>query len=237
MSQYNKGEFTIVPSKSARKGLKPALQVVYMWLCDHSNDKMESYPSRSVLAEECGMSIDTLDDTIKKLITLGMISKDPRYINNEHTSNLYKVNIIEKVAEETGEVVGKLPPRSGKTPTQNSTHITQPITIAKAIVGTDKKTRGNPDSIEVVETFMSITGLRLSDMTKQRQYASRLLKRESKEAVLQSIQVVAATMDDTYAPRISDIVKLYYKWADLQLYARKKFRPKVSKSVVDLGTL
>lgn len=234
--KFNKGEFTLVPSKTARRGLKPALQVVYMWLADHANDNMECYPSRNVLAEECGVSVDTLDDTIKKLIDLELIEKEDRYHNSTQISNLYTINIVEVAANSGGGAV-KTTLGGGKNQTQNSTQLTQPITLSNDNVELVKKPRGNPDSIEIVESFMSITGLRLSDMTKQRQYASRLLKREGKETVLGAIQVVAAIMDDKYAPRISDLAKLYYKWSDLQLYARKKAKPAGRVEQVDLNQL
>ena len=85
-----------------------------------------------------------------------------------------------------------------------------------------KVSYGNPDINEILETFTIKTGIKLTNIKRQRQFASTLLKSESKERILSAIDFVAGIMDDKYAPRVSDIEKLYYKWGELQLYGRKK---------------
>lgn len=242
MAKFDKGQFTIVPSKEARNGMHPTLQCVYMWLCDHSDSKMQSFPSRKVLAAEAGISVDTLDRALAKLEELGMIKKEARYNDGEQMSNLYTVNMITTLRKTGGEGGAKTTPPSSKSPTQNSTQLTQPNSISKDIGASsltkpaEKKVYGNPEVNTVIESFSSLTGLRLTKIAEQRRYASLLIKAHGLENVLAGCAVVAATIEDQYAPRISDIKSMYYKFSDLQLYARKK-APKETKQPVDLDNL
>jgi len=96
---------------------------------------------------------------------------------------------------------------------------------------------GNPDISEVLDTFTKLTGLKLTNIKRQRRFASTLIKREGKDNVLTGIAFVASIMDDKYAPRIADIEKLYYKWGELQLYGRKKSASARETTLVDLSTL
>lgn len=241
--KYNKGDFTVVPSKNARKGLKPVLQTAYTWLAEHSNDNMESWPSRKVLAEEVGVSIDTLDKALKDLVELGLIKKEERYVDNEQTTNMYQVMIVDKVK---GAVKTTLPSR--KIPTQNSTQLTQPINSNTNVLELSddsdllkpqpKAVYGNPDVTAVLEMFTSITGLRLNKVALQRRYASLLLKSGNTiEDVRAGLAVVAASMDDKYAPSISNIEDLYHKWGKLQVYARKRGAQANKRNTDDLDSL
>lgn len=236
MSKFNKGEFTVVPSKSAREGLKPVLQTVYTWLCDFGDENLESYPSRPALANKCGISVDTLDKAVKDLIDMGMIEKKERYVNNEQTTNIYQAKIVEKA-------VGNLRPPSRKNPTQNSTQLTQPITSTN-VEGTSssllapipKKSFGNPDVNEVIQMFEKTLDIKLSRVVNQRRAASTLIKRYGKDYVLQGIVAAANCSDDQYAPHISSVEDLQEKWNKLVIYYRKK--KKTNKSnVVDLDGL
>lgn len=125
--RYFKGEFTVVPSKSARRGLPPAQQVVYMWLCDYANDDMTSFPSRKTIAADCGMSVRSVDAACMALEKKGLISKQQRYKGGEKTTSLYTVNIVEP--ERPGGSAESAPPSAkiGTTPRAKSAHRTQPI--------------------------------------------------------------------------------------------------------------
>lgn len=244
MAKFDKGEFTLVPSKTARSGMNPTLQCVYMWLCDHSNEKMQSYPSRKVLAAECGISVDTLDKALTRLEEYGMVTKESQYKNNEQTTNLYTVNIIDTPPQKQEGVAVKTTLGGRKSPTQNSTHITQSnkLTIsndigASSLMKPEKKEYGNPEVNKLIETFSSLTGLRLMKMTEQRRYGSLLIKANGIDNCLAACAVVGATMEDQYAPRISDIKELYYKFGQLQVYARKKQGESKKGQVKDLSEL
>lgn len=243
MAKFNKGEFTLVPSKTARRGLKPTVQVVYVWLSEYADDSMKSFPSRRRLADDCGVSVDTLDRALAELEQLGLIKKEHRIINNENTSNLYTVNIVDKPLQKKSEVAAKTTLPSTEIAAQNSTHITQPNnTISKDIGASSlmqpkKQEYGNPDVNKLVETFSSLTGLRLMKMTEQRRYGSLLIKANGLDNCLAACAVVAATIEDQYAPRISDLKELYYKFGQLQVYARKKQGESKKGQVQDLSEL
>lgn len=102
---------------------------------------------------------------------------------------------------------------------------------------TRQKSYGNPDINEILKSFTEVTGLRLVNVKRQRRFASTLLKVEPKSRILGAIQFIGATMTDRYAPRITDIEKLYYKWNDLEMYGRKKASTMINNKQVDLKDL
>ena len=142
-----------------------------------------------------------------------------------------------------GGVAAKTTLPSRKSPTQNSTQLTQPNkTISKDIGASSlmeptKQTYGNPEVNQLLETFTSLTGLRLTKLTEQRRYGSLLIKAHGLENVLAGCAVVAATIEDQYAPRISDLKEMYYKFGQLQVYARKKQGEAKKGQVQDLSEL
>lgn len=239
MSKFNKGEFTVVPSKTALKGLKPVLQATYFWLCDHSNDSMESWPSRKTLAAEAGISVDTLDKALKDLVALGLIKKEERYIDNEQATNMYHVMIVDKV---NGAAKTTLPSR--KSPTQNSTQLTQPIT-STIVEGTSssllapqpKKEFGNPDVNEVIQSFEKAFDIKLGRVAMNRRAASTLIKGYGKDVVLQGVLAAAAASGDQYAPHIASVEDLRDKWNKLIIYYRKKNKEGQATRPVDLSEL
>lgn len=135
--KYQKGEFITIPNKSAIRGLEPTLQVIFLWLCDHSDDTMQSFPSRKTLAAECGVSIRTFDRGMQELVNKGFIVKSARYNGTEQTTNLYEVVIFAQSSDNSAGGGVKSALGGDKNSTQNSTHLTQPIelnTITNVIV-------------------------------------------------------------------------------------------------------
>jgi predicted transcriptional regulator len=238
LAKFNKGEFTTVPSKSARKGLKPVLQTVYTWLCDFSDENMESYPSRKVLAEYSGVSIDTLDRSINELVELGLVKKTERYINNEQTTNIYQAQIVEKA-------VGNMRPPSRKNTTQNSTHITQPITTTNVVEETKvsllkplpSRTYGDPEVNQVIESFETIFGFKLSRMKQQRIAATHLIKAYGVDKTIGGIGAAAAIAGEEYAPQIASIEELWQKWGKLVNYYKKEGKKVAQTQSVNLDEL
>jgi hypothetical protein len=102
---------------------------------------------------------------------------------------------------------------------------------------TRQKSYGNPDINEILKSFTEVTGLRLVNVKRQRWAASTLLKVEPKSRILGAIQFIGATMSDRYAPRITDVEKLYWKWNELEIYGRKKASTMVNNKQVDLKDL
>lgn len=139
--KYNKGEFTIVPSKSARRGLPPIQQTVYTWLSDYADDNNKSFPSRKKLAADCGITLRTLDNALIALEEIGLVKKTNRYIKNEKTSNLYEIIMVE------GEVEGRAynaRPSAGNdtTPRAADAHRTQTNTNSLTLTTSGKELPG-----------------------------------------------------------------------------------------------
>jgi len=88
-----KGSFSIFPSNMC-KGLPVYEQIVFIWICHHTNNEGACFPSLNTLASECGVSKDTITRSIKKLEDRGYITKIIRKNENgENLSNLYTVVI------------------------------------------------------------------------------------------------------------------------------------------------
>ena len=78
--------------------LKPRDFFVYCCLLRHSDNKNGScFPSRRVIAKECGIDRKTVDYAIENLSDLGLVTKIQRHRENgTRTSNLYYVtNLLE----------------------------------------------------------------------------------------------------------------------------------------------
>jgi len=97
--QYRKGTFITVPNKQVLYGLDPQSQVLFMWLNSFSNEDGECYPSIERLSEACGMSQDTVIRRMAVLEEKGFIKKEPQFVENRQTTNLYTVQLIDGVAD------------------------------------------------------------------------------------------------------------------------------------------
>ena len=95
----------------------------------------------------------------------------------------------------------------------------------------------DPEINQVLEEFTKVTGLKIINVRKQRDYAKRLLKREGKSNILDAIAFLQYISEDRYAPRVTDLEKLYFKWNDLMLYAKKKKLVPRAETKVDLTNL
>ena len=69
----------------------PALRV-YLSLKERSNDRDESWPSRSTLARDCGMNVKTVDRALDVLVEIHALTIEPRIsAKGDRTSNLYRL--------------------------------------------------------------------------------------------------------------------------------------------------
>lgn len=94
--KYKKGTFSTVPNIDYLNG-KPALQqVIFLWLCVHSDEDGICYPTRSTIAKECSCDIKSVDKYIAILEADKVINKTIRKKENskENTSNLYQIMIV-----------------------------------------------------------------------------------------------------------------------------------------------
>ena len=85
--------FFMVPNRIFDLELKPRDFTVYCCLLRHSDSKDGScFPSRRVIAKECGIDRKTVDSAIENLSSLGLVKKVQRHREDgTRTSNLYYV--------------------------------------------------------------------------------------------------------------------------------------------------
>lgn len=220
-----------MPSKSARRGLPPALQVVYMWLCDYSDDDDTSYPSRKTIAIDCGMSVRTVDKACSELEKLGLIKHVQRHKNGELITNLYTVIAVEGSAKSAlpSENTALGSAENDPTPSAKSAHRTQPIknstqlTKSTAIAVGETPAFGRSEINEMFDEWESVLGYKIeSNRQKNRFACSNLIKKHGKDGLVAAMRGVAATMEDQYAPRISDFIELQRRWNELMAWGMKR---------------
>jgi hypothetical protein len=86
-----KGSFSIFPANMC-KGLPAYEQIVFIWLCHHSNAEGICFPSLKTLSYECGLSKDSVIRSVKKLEERGFITKIVRKNDEgENISTLYTI--------------------------------------------------------------------------------------------------------------------------------------------------
>lgn len=76
--QFKKGEFTVVPNKNSLRGKPGRLQLVHFWLNDYADESGQCFPSRKRLADDCHISVQSVDLSIKELCGLGLLVKETR---------------------------------------------------------------------------------------------------------------------------------------------------------------
>lgn len=69
-------------------------KMILMVIANKANDKNQCWPSMAALARETGMSRRHVIRSLNKLISLGLISREHRFKDNHHRSNLYTLNVV-----------------------------------------------------------------------------------------------------------------------------------------------
>ncbi len=88
---YNKGEFFLIPIDIFSYGLKPSALATYMVLSRYSDSNGQCYPSRDTIAENCNVSVDTIDNAMKELKNAGLVEVTPQFYEGAQKTNLYKL--------------------------------------------------------------------------------------------------------------------------------------------------
>lgn len=96
--QYEKGSFIVVPNKGRLEGIGGNAQALFMWLCSYANTDGNCFPSIPTLAKKIGISESSIKREIKKLVELGVVTKNQRkegsvYLSNEYTVVVFEENI------------------------------------------------------------------------------------------------------------------------------------------------
>lgn len=95
MNKYVPGTFILVPSKSVLKEVDAISQSLFLWLCEHTNNKTgKCFPSINRLAQLCRVSKNTIKNRMKQLEKAGLIKKETRKKSNGmNATNLYTILI------------------------------------------------------------------------------------------------------------------------------------------------
>ena len=126
--RYRKGEFILVPNKSAMQDLKPTTQCVWMWLSSYSDGYGQCWPSRELLRKNIGAkSIRTVDVQLKILENLGWIEKTKRYSGEKQQSNMYQLNLVGRGVK-SAPLKRKEGCKKLQIGVQKTTHRTKPLT-------------------------------------------------------------------------------------------------------------
>lgn len=122
-TRYLKGDFITVPNKNAIKPLKATTQAVFMWIASYADDEGICFPSRKTIAKNCGVTVDTVDTHIKKLVDAGLLQKTARKDGKQNKTNIYQILIVTTYQAEKsdGGVAEKTTLGSRKNPVENYT--------------------------------------------------------------------------------------------------------------------
>ena len=92
--RYEKGSFIVVPNRKVIQGMKPATQCVYLWLCFHSNQDGECFPSIETLAREANVSRRQVFRSLSELEVVKVIEKSIRFNDKkQQQTSLYTITV------------------------------------------------------------------------------------------------------------------------------------------------
>jgi DNA-binding transcriptional ArsR family regulator len=93
--KFKPGTFCTVPNKPVLAGLPPQAQVLFFWLCAHSNKDGVCFPSTALLAKECGVARSTIFRHLAVLEENGLVSRAERFSKSGKTSNYYQIILVD----------------------------------------------------------------------------------------------------------------------------------------------
>lgn len=83
--------------------------------------------------------------------------------------------------------------------------------------------QGKPSINLLFDNWLELMGYPITvKKTENRRFAELLLKREGLERVREYIALASVARSDQYAPRVTSLVDLYYKWDRLTDWAMRK---------------
>lgn len=124
--KYRKGSFITLPNKEHLKGKPSEMQTIYLWICDHSDEDGECFPSRARLAREAGCGIRTVDKYLKQLVEDGFLSSTQRKKagTSENMSNLYQIMLLDALPSVKKDTTPSVEKDAVTKPSINQTHLT-----------------------------------------------------------------------------------------------------------------
>lgn len=94
-SNYQKGQFLVVPNKAIVLKLRGAALNVYLAVVDHADDNGKCFPSHARLADVTGYTSRQCRTAIEQLVEKGLLKKTGRARGDgSQTSNFYQLRVI-----------------------------------------------------------------------------------------------------------------------------------------------
>jgi hypothetical protein len=94
-SNYQKGQFLVVPNKAIVLKLRGAALNVYLAIVDHADDNGKCFPSHARLADVTGYTSRQCRTAIDQLVEKDLLKKKGRARNDgSQTSNIYQLIVI-----------------------------------------------------------------------------------------------------------------------------------------------
>jgi len=97
---YGIGAMHAIQTQSLPKKLKTPARMLLVVLASHADNKTGmSFPSQALLAEECGMTVKSVQNNLKILVEAGFLEVQNRTVENVRgnrirMTNIYKVKNI-----------------------------------------------------------------------------------------------------------------------------------------------
>lgn len=114
-TNYQKGQFLVVPNKNIVLKLRGAALNVYLAVVDHADDNGRCFPSYNRIADVTGYNKRQCIRAINELEEMGLLEKTTRKLPvRGNTSNIYQLKVIHSpsVTQDTGGSVTQDTPTS-----------------------------------------------------------------------------------------------------------------------------
>ncbi len=231
--RYSKGSFITVPNKEALRGMKPATQCLFMWLCQYANTTGKCFPSKKTLATDTGMSESAVLRSMKELEDARLVIKENRTDKKKgNKSNLYHILIWGVSERQEGGVRGT---REGVSdvPT-NSNHIE-----LKPDNSTPPQDGEGVDGAlvnKLIDAFVDVNpSFTLFYRRKnQRDAAKRLIAQHGLERMIAVVKFLPTSNRVKFAPTITSPTQLEERIAALFAWAEKEKGEKRGKGIIGL---
>jgi len=115
----------------------PSAKLVLLKLADHANDEGECWPSQGHIASDCGLTRQTVNEQIRKLVDLGLIKRENRFNGTGQQTNRYFLQCRDNrhpLSDLPTGVSAQATPPVGSADTEPSEEPTEEDTKAVALV-------------------------------------------------------------------------------------------------------
>lgn len=188
-----------------------------MWICDYETGEWQG--GRFRLAEICELNANTLKSAVARLVKAEMIT-------TSGTTRFTVYSICKWSQYQSSDTTSD----TNETPTKHQRNTTikrsirskevkeEDINVPKGTLGF-----GNPGINQAFVDWQEATGIAItSNVKRNRNAASNLLKKHGAETLGKLLKLVAVAQQTEYAPRIADFCQLQSKTNELLVWAKSQ---------------